>query len=327
MYRFVDVIPKKEINNSLSELFEVRRRIAEKNNEPFVFHSPEELAREYYNEHNSPERGLRGIIYNNSDIAGYYHFVTASPNMTREKEMLQLSLLEEEWNDELIDALKEKSALYTLDSDGIYIIAPDSVTEGIAKAMSGKMYSENIHFFLANDAFNEEYAEEVLERVPDENPDISMKFFEMVSKEFVREYAELFTNLICGSDEDSESEYISEEEIMLYNEQAVNMGGTIYIYLLFNPKDDIIGMTNVFVPARKLPAKLYQFMTGIRKDYRGRKLAHWLKVKMIEKLKEDFPDFVYIVTENHPNNKAIIRINEKMGFKRKFSSRIYRVEL
>jgi len=59
---------------------------------------------------------------------------------------------------------------------------------------------------------------------------------------------------------------------------------------------------------------LHQSMTATRKDYRGKGIAMAMKLRTIEFAKEYGADT--IKTKNDPYNIGIIKVNEKLGFKR-----------
>jgi len=82
-------------------------------------------------------------------------------------------------------------------------------------------------------------------------------------------------------------------------------------YFMAVDGDDIIGMSNVL----SRPTKgFYEIgLTGVRGAYRGLGIATALKVKCISYLKSI--DAATLETGNEENNKLILKINKKLGFK------------
>jgi len=66
-------------------------------------------------------------------------------------------------------------------------------------------------------------------------------------------------------------------------------------------------------------------MTGVRREYRGRSLATYLKSVSLLHLRENHPEIKYVTTENAEMNTPVLRLNHRLGF-RKLCDRL-RIEL
>lgn len=64
----------------------------------------------------------------------------------------------------------------------------------------------------------------------------------------------------------------------------------------------------------KEPRTLFQYMTGVRREYRGRDIAMALKLRVIDFARRSGYD--KIMTANDSENAAMLAINNKLGFKR-----------
>jgi GNAT superfamily N-acetyltransferase len=62
------------------------------------------------------------------------------------------------------------------------------------------------------------------------------------------------------------------------------------------------------------PKDLYQGLTGVRREYRGKGVAMALKLKTIEYAQRH--GYAVIKTWNESNNVGMLAINEKLGFVR-----------
>lgn len=87
----------------------------------------------------------------------------------------------------------------------------------------------------------------------------------------------------------------------------------VYSYLLFDKSGGMVGHTNVFVN-RKKPKFAFQFMTGVRKEYRRKGLGRWMKAAMFRKLVRDFSELEEIRTDCGWKNTGMIAINKQMGY-------------
>ncbi|MCR4404044.1 MAG: GNAT family N-acetyltransferase [Candidatus Acetothermia bacterium] len=67
--------------------------------------------------------------------------------------------------------------------------------------------------------------------------------------------------------------------------------------------------------SKEEPKDLYQGLTGVRREYRGRGIAMALKLRTIEYAKSH--GFRVIKTWNNSNNVGILHINQKLGFARR----------
>ncbi|MDQ3022471.1 MAG: hypothetical protein M3R36_18175 [Bacteroidota bacterium] len=89
-----------------------------------------------------------------------------------------------------------------------------------------------------------------------------------------------------------------------------------YMYMIFD-KDEIAAYCSVYVETidRKPFIQHAGNLTSVRKKYRGKGFAKYLKAKIYLKIQEDYPDYTQILTDTYPWNKYMYRINEEFGFK------------
>ena len=85
--------------------------------------------------------------------------------------------------------------------------------------------------------------------------------------------------------------------------------------LITREKDGAIsGLTELF-RHQAIEHKGMQNLTGVQEKYRGRGLGKWLKAELLLRMKEKFPEWVYVATGNDETNAPMLSINERMGFK------------
>ncbi|MDH5403081.1 MAG: GNAT family N-acetyltransferase [Candidatus Heimdallarchaeota archaeon] len=61
--------------------------------------------------------------------------------------------------------------------------------------------------------------------------------------------------------------------------------------------------------------QLYQELTAVLPEYRGRGLGKWLKSEMLFYIRDNYPEVKYIITGNADINAPMLAINNQMGYK------------
>jgi GNAT superfamily N-acetyltransferase len=84
-------------------------------------------------------------------------------------------------------------------------------------------------------------------------------------------------------------------------------------YMIAKDRDKYVGMSTVW-KAQKDPKGLYQGLTGVVREYRGRGIAVALKLKVIEFARNN--KYEKLKTWNDSTNAPMLGINTKLGFKR-----------
>jgi mycothiol synthase len=84
--------------------------------------------------------------------------------------------------------------------------------------------------------------------------------------------------------------------------------------VLTRERDGVIsGITDVsFTP--HLPTLIEQMFTGVRPGARGRGLGKWIKAAMLEKIRAEHPEAVWMLTGNAESNGPMLSINRRLGF-------------
>ena len=94
--------------------------------------------------------------------------------------------------------------------------------------------------------------------------------------------------------------------------------------IIAQEKDGILsGLTEVQTHKTN-PYRITQELTGVKEQYRNRGLGKWLKAEMVYQIRDKYPEAKYILTGNAAINKAMLSINNRMGFKEHKKSNQYK---
>jgi mycothiol synthase len=97
-------------------------------------------------------------------------------------------------------------------------------------------------------------------------------------------------------------------------------------YLVDRATGKFAGYTEtVWNPNR--PEILRQDLTGVFPQYRNKGLGLWLKAAMLDKVVRERPQVKFVRTGNADSNAAMLKINQKIGFKPYMAETLWQVEI
>jgi len=161
------------------------------------------------------------------------------------------------------------------------------------------------------------------------NPDLSVRFFEIIPDEYADRYCELYRQFVLDmpSERADETRIFFDLDALRANDrlrQRVN--SRLITCALFDRDGLMIAHANCYLNADS-PEDVYQAMTGVVPEYRGRGLAKWLKAAIFVKVGEEYPASKTFFSEMRAVNDPILAINREMGYESEGHGHELRVEL
>jgi RimJ/RimL family protein N-acetyltransferase len=157
-----------------------------------------------------------------------------------------------------------------------------------------------------------------IEEGPKRAPDVKIEtFLDECPEEILDEYCEMYTEALnmqpLGETESRAN--INGKARRKYEKRTKELGQTNYTMITREKDGRISGLTEIYYDPRERH-RLFQGLTGVRPEFRGRGLGKWLKALMIVYVKENYPEVERIITGNAESNEAMLSINKRMGFKK-----------
>jgi len=149
------------------------------------------------------------------------------------------------------------------------------------------------------------------------NKDLKIKYTTLISEEYIQEYCDLFTETMRDMPDNNEEAYespiITQEKQRKINNNFRNNNMTHNCYMLFNSENQMIAKSNLRVTNTdaRFP---YQFMVGVKRDYRNRGIGKYLYACMYKKLYENV-QFQKVLVKHHPDNISAIKVSQSIGYK------------
>lgn len=167
-----------------------------------------------------------------------------------------------------------------------------------------------------------------IEEGPIRTDGATLEQFVDVPEEDIEEYCVIYTETLNQQPfgELEGRAKITPESRRLREERVRKLDG-IWTTLISRENDRTIsGLTEVIYFPDK-PTMLYQDLTGVKEEFRGRGLGKWCKAAMLEWVKEEYPEVQTIVTGNATTNEPMLAINKRLGFKEYKSGADYKFQV
>jgi GNAT superfamily N-acetyltransferase len=152
---------------------------------------------------------------------------------------------------------------------------------------------------------------------PERSPSSKLIWFtNRIDDEVIEEWCTAFTevwNMMPRDDLDIGDEVFTPERRRQDETGIAKGGGTILTAVTREEDGTISGLTEMgYFPEEDW--MIHQWMTGVRRPYRGRGLGKWIKAAMLLRLRKEFPQVRVVRTGNAFSNAPMLSINERLGF-------------
>ncbi len=153
---------------------------------------------------------------------------------------------------------------------------------------------------------------------PARSPNSKLAWFtNRIDDEDIEEWCTAFTevwNMMPRDDLDIGDEMFTPERRRQAEAGIAEGGGTILTAVTREEDGTISGLTEMgYFPEEDW--MIHQWMTGVRRPYRGRGLGKWIKAAMLLRVREEFPQARVVRTGNAFSNAPMLSINERLGFR------------
>lgn len=105
--------------------------------------------------------------------------------------------------------------------------------------------------------------------------------------------------------------------LLLERYAVLKKQGTDMVYVLvYNQQQQLVGCTEVLLQHNPNTTEAHSGLTAVKKSYRKRQIATFLKAKMITHLTAQYPNVTVLNTYNSAINTPILSLNKKLGFQK-----------
>ena len=194
----------------------------------------------------------------------------------------------------------------------------NAALSNFSKKIGAKLVNHFFYYQLEYANANTEEIDKWLRDMPSRSPKAELKIYKGVPAEHLDEYADIFIELLDDMPRDAslppQAGYTA-EDIKRDLRSDANGGRQLWTGILFE-EGRMLGMTNLAIHNNNFE-HVFQFMTGVKKENRGRGLARWLKAAMFRHLStfDTKPKMIY--TSTYSLNMPMQNINFAMGYELK----------
>lgn len=260
----------------------------------------------------------RFVVFDEETAVGWADLNVQSPGTSEQNVSVRIDAVYERAPDEF-EKLVATEFLRLLDerkSTTAHLMAPSQRISAIARHWSSKELNRLDRFQLHRQKANISLMRSWLNKIPKANPDLSLRFFSPIPEKHLVVHTELFVTYIREMPTERETEIPFQMTIdEVRRDMRWRAKNDVYIYTcaLFDSSDKMIAHSNASITGAD-PDDVYQAMTGVNREYRGRGLSRWLKAALFFKVGEDFPGNKTMTTDMRSANAPIQKVNAEMGY-------------
>jgi GNAT superfamily N-acetyltransferase len=207
-----------------------------------------------------------------------------------------------------------------------------SVMQGKFHVESGRKFSMRFGGKITNERFQRRLiindidwrqVENWIKKSRQISPGVSIEIYERIPDIDLDEYCQVYNEIEMQTPEFESGDFIRSSSMTPKfrrdtEKVAKEKGGKWVTLITREPDGTISGFTEIdYCPC--YPHFLEQGMTGVLHDYRNSGRGILLKAEMLKYILKAFPEIRGVIAGNDTDNKGILYINKKLGFKKDFA--------
>ncbi|MDH3890525.1 MAG: hypothetical protein OEV49_05525 [candidate division Zixibacteria bacterium] len=261
----------------------------------------------------------RFVLFDQQTAVGWADLNVMSPNTPDQCVSVRVDSVYEDASGEFerIVAAEFLRLLHECKSHSAHIMATTRRISNIARRWSGTELNRLDRFRLIRKKANTSLMKSWLDDIPRQNPALRLEFYPEIPDQHLITHTNLFIRYMheMPTERESDKQFkMTIDEVRQDREWRRQNNAYVYVYALFDTDGEMIGHSNAFVTGAD-SSDVYQAMTGLNSEYRGRGLSRWLKAALFFKVGEDFPDNKTMTTDMRAANAPIQKVNAEMGYK------------
>lgn len=258
-------------------------------------------------------------IMHHDKPVGWLDFFGTNQGTPEERFHVSLNACFDEFPEELIYRMAGwcREFLRRYDSDKAFGTSNDRRVDAVFQAWQARRLSRFDEYVLYRDKADTAIMRKWIDEISGANGDLRLEFYEELPDHLIAGFAAILTETLGDMPEERESDmvfHVTPEQIKKFQKWRRENETPAFCYSLHDPGGKIVAFTVAEV-RRSNPELIYQHMTGVTEDYRGRGLSKWLKAVMFFKMGELFPENKRIMTFMRAINEPIQRVNAAIGYK------------
>ena len=149
------------------------------------------------------------------------------------------------------------------------------------------------------------------------SPNTKVVFFESIPEDILENFANTYTELLNQiplGELDLKMKKYTSEKLREEEKERNELGTKSFFFFTLEANNEISGLCILFYNPNE-SGYAVQGLTAVKRKYQNHGLGKWLKATMFLYIKDNYPDFLYILTGIANSNTSMLEINKKIGFK------------
>ncbi len=271
----------------------------------------------------------RFIVSEGRQILGWAGFQVQQPGTEHQLVQLDLDALFDEIPSEFARPVATEviRLLQESGSGTAWSMATNERISAVFRNWGARQLSRVDRYRLHREQANHALMDKWLEEIPERNSRLQPHLWLTIPEEQIERFTELMTQFVHDMPKEVEDPIpfrASAEDIRRRERWRQQNNLYVYTYALLDRGEQLVAFSCAFINGDD-PKQVYQALTGVVSEYRGRGLSKWLKVILFDKIGADFPRNESFITDMRAVNEPIQAVNARMGYM--LESRGYEYEI